>query len=74
MTGRPGTRQTERSTPGSDGSAHEQPYTKESEDYRFDKVKPPTDPQERRAHGKSGSGKQASGKRRPATRQGGSAP
>ncbi|QEN85277.1 hypothetical protein FZC33_03250 [Labrys sp. KNU-23] len=39
----------------------DQPYATEREEYRFDKVKPPTDPEERRAHGKPAGG----GKRTP---------
>lgn len=34
----------------------DQPYSTEREEYRFDKVKPPTDPEERRAHSKPGGG------------------
>ncbi|OCC03535.1 hypothetical protein BA190_17500 [Labrys sp. WJW] len=35
---------------------HDQPYATEREEYRFDKVKPPTDPEERQAHSKPGGG------------------
>lgn len=49
----------------------DQPYTTEREEYRFDRVKPPTDPEERRAHSKPGGGvKRAPDKGRPPHRSG----
>lgn len=74
MTRKPGNPSGKSRTPRQTQRERDQPYATEKEAYRFDKLKPPTDPAVRQAHGKpSGGTTRAPDQGRPGRRTDGSA-